>query len=140
MMGPLGVLSPAPGVSYLFQGAEGANHSNDGEGGSLWGIANASGNVHASGGLGTTSALMSPPASWSPHLGEMMLKIDGKLKVRFQKVHFIFFQLKYLISVVMIYAENYWAVVERARPGRAEWDQGRAGIIRSFAAKPSYTR
>ncbi|KAL5528978.1 hypothetical protein ACEPAG_4952 [Sanghuangporus baumii] len=76
MMGPLGVLAPAPGLSYLFQGTE-ANQSHDGESSSLWGIANASGNLP---GMPAGGALMSPPASWSPVLGDMILKIDGKLK------------------------------------------------------------
>ncbi|TCD62393.1 hypothetical protein EIP91_006947 [Steccherinum ochraceum] len=39
MMGPLGLLSPHPGVSYLFTGADAAP-TNEGEG-SLWGIAHA---------------------------------------------------------------------------------------------------
>ena len=39
MMGPLGLLSPHPGVSYLFSGAEAA--AGDGEN-SLWGIAHGS--------------------------------------------------------------------------------------------------
>ncbi|EJD06118.1 uncharacterized protein FOMMEDRAFT_119641 [Fomitiporia mediterranea MF3/22] len=75
MMGPLGALSPAPGVSYLFQGNE-SNMSHDGESSSLWGIANASGYTLPGGG----GPMMSPPATWSPVLGDMMLKIDGKLK------------------------------------------------------------
>lgn len=73
MMGPLGVLSPTPGVSYLFQET---NHPNDNDG-SLWGIANGpqmSNNF-------TVGGMMSPPASWSPGLGDMVIKIDGKLKV-----------------------------------------------------------
>ncbi|KAH8117620.1 hypothetical protein DFH11DRAFT_1504628 [Phellopilus nigrolimitatus] len=82
LMGPLGMLTPQPGVSYLFQGADGAGpgsnnaHDRDAEG-SLWGIAN--GSTHAAGGP-TGGALMSPPATWSPVLGDMILKIDGKLK------------------------------------------------------------
>ena len=74
-MGPLGVLSPHPGVSYLFHGND-SNHSSEGEG-SLWGIANG---THLTNGV-SGGALMSPPAVWTPALGDMVLKIDGKLKV-----------------------------------------------------------
>lgn len=112
-MGPLGLLSPHPGVSYLFSGensgpSAGANqymspnqhsnpnlhrptHSNGPEdmSSSLWGIANATlaGGGAVMGGPGGSlvhgGALASPPASWSPALGEMVLKIDGKFKVHF---------------------------------------------------------
>lgn len=75
MMGPLGVLSPTPGVSYLFQGSE-TSHTADGDG-SLWGIANG---PHMASGL-AIGGMMSPPASWSPTLGDMVIKIDSKLKV-----------------------------------------------------------
>lgn len=74
-MGPLGVLTPQPGVSYLFQTND-TNHSNDGDG-SLWGIANGN---HAPSSL-TGGALMSPPDTWTPSLGDAIVKIDGKLKV-----------------------------------------------------------
>ncbi|KAJ7722291.1 hypothetical protein DFH07DRAFT_857064 [Mycena maculata] len=91
MMGPLGLLAPHPGVSYLFspetgpyatpqQGQFSSNprlSSNpylpggvDPDAGSLWGIANAS----------AGGQMTSPPASWSAGLGEMVLKIDGKFK------------------------------------------------------------
>lgn len=74
-MGPLGVLSPHPGVSYLFQGND-TNQLNDE--GSLWGIANG---AYFPAGL-TGAGMMSPPATWTPTLGDMFLKIDSKLKVR----------------------------------------------------------
>lgn len=83
MMGPLGLLSPHPGVSYLFTGADGLPQS-DGEG-SLWGIAHASVGSNSSGPAGSFmygGALGSPPPSWTPALGEMVLKVDGKFKVR----------------------------------------------------------
>ncbi|KAJ7491220.1 hypothetical protein FB451DRAFT_634661 [Mycena latifolia] len=92
MMGPLGLLAPHPGVSYLFspeagpygtqQQGQGQFSSNprlssnphlpgsDADAGSLWGIAN----VSAGGNMS------SPPATWTAGLGEMVLKIDGKFK------------------------------------------------------------
>ena len=77
MMGPLGLLSPHPGVSYLFSGAETAT-ANDGDS-SLWGIAHAStggpGSIYG-GGPG------SPPPSWTSTLGDTVRQIDHKLKVR----------------------------------------------------------
>jgi len=74
MLGPLGLLSPHPGVSYLFAGADAAPV---GDGDGLWGVALGS-SVPGPGG-----PLASPPPSWTPALGEMMLKVDGKFKVRF---------------------------------------------------------
>ena len=110
-MGPLGMLSPHPGVSYLFssdstpgQLAGSSNnpnqHSNpnlhqplqgsnsnisalqDTEmSGSLWGIANAGNSSSGSQMIG--GVLSSPPiVGWNNSLGEMVLKIDSKLKVR----------------------------------------------------------
>ncbi|KAJ7677215.1 hypothetical protein B0H17DRAFT_945085 [Mycena rosella] len=94
MMGPLGLLAPHPGVSYLFSpdGSSGpygtpqqgqfssnphlSSNSNPNLPGSeldlgtLWGIANVSAGGHMS----------SPPATWTAGLGEMVLKIDGKFK------------------------------------------------------------
>ncbi|KAI0082874.1 hypothetical protein K474DRAFT_1655058 [Panus rudis PR-1116 ss-1] len=77
MMGPLGLLSPHPGVSYLFSGADAAP-VNDSEN-SLWGIAhaNATNNGPSSiynGGLG------SPPPSWNSAIGDSVRQIDGRLK------------------------------------------------------------
>ncbi|KAF7796758.1 hypothetical protein EIP86_007941 [Pleurotus ostreatoroseus] len=73
MMGPLGLLAPHPGVSYLFAGMDTAltNESDS----SLWGIANAAG-------AATTYAgqLGSPPPSWTTALGDSVRQIDGKLK------------------------------------------------------------
>jgi hypothetical protein len=74
MMGPLGLISPHPGVSYLFEGGEGGE-----VGGSLWTIANAG----VGGGYMSTIGMTSPPGGWTPALGEMILKVDGKFKVRF---------------------------------------------------------
>ncbi|CAK5280955.1 unnamed protein product [Mycena citricolor] len=100
MMGPLGLLAPHPGVSYLFSPPESTPGSgpyatphqthfssnthlsssshlpmgNEAEMGigSLWSIAN----------VNTSSHLFSVPmaVTWSPALGEMVLKIDGKFK------------------------------------------------------------
>ena len=92
-MGPLGLLSPQPGVSYLFSGDQmqkfgsstgnpisGVPNQNQNPGpdvetmnGSLWSIANASNVPHG---------MVNVPPSWTNALGEMVLKIDGKLKVR----------------------------------------------------------
>lgn len=79
MMGPLGLLSPYPGVSYLFSGSD-APQQQEGEG-SLWGIANATLGSAGGSNLMYGGALGSPPPSWTPALGEMILKVDGKLKV-----------------------------------------------------------
>ncbi|KAI0345078.1 hypothetical protein BDW22DRAFT_1325573 [Trametopsis cervina] len=75
MMGPLGLLSPHPGVSYLFTGADAAP-TTDSES-SLWGIANA--NVSGASAL-YGGALGSPPPSWTTALGDAVRQIDNKLK------------------------------------------------------------
>ncbi|KAJ3999234.1 hypothetical protein F5050DRAFT_1022571 [Lentinula boryana] len=95
MMGPLGLLVPHPGVSYLFSdGPQSAfsgttspnlsQHSypntfsldgNPHASGSLWSIAN--------GGLSTTGGFSfgaGPLPAWSSTLGELVLKIDNKFK------------------------------------------------------------
>ena len=81
MMGPLGLLSPHPGVSYLFSGAETAS-SNDSDS-SLWGIAHA---TMFGPGAGPNSIYGagpgSPPPSWTSTLGDTVRQIDHKLKVR----------------------------------------------------------
>ena len=88
MMGPLGLLAPHPGVSYLFSGAEALPKDDVKDEGSLWGIAHAYAPQNAMGagvgGAGYTNAggLSSPPPSWTPVLAEMVLKVDGKFKVR----------------------------------------------------------
>ena len=80
MMGPLGLLSPHPGVSYLFNGNE-----TEKDEGSLWGIANAQTQsaAYSVGAANCTgpAGLSSPPPSWTPALAEMVLKVDGKFKV-----------------------------------------------------------
>ncbi|KAI0713488.1 hypothetical protein C8Q76DRAFT_731597 [Earliella scabrosa] len=78
MMGPLGLLSPHPGVSYLFSGAETAP-MNDSES-SLWGIAHAS--MMGSGGANPIygGGPGSPPPSWTSTLGDTVRQIDNKLK------------------------------------------------------------
>ncbi|KAI0329877.1 hypothetical protein GY45DRAFT_1324489 [Cubamyces sp. BRFM 1775] len=83
MMGPLGLLSPHPGVSYLFSGMDTAQ-SNEGDN-SLWGIANAS--MMGPGGTNGPNAIYgggpgSPPPSWTSTLGDTVRQIDNKLKVR----------------------------------------------------------
>lgn len=99
MMGPLGLLSPHPGVSYLFsaeysggssQNVAGAGNAHpyqqpgpsiDGDmSGSLWEIAHAT-----PGGAGPQMLGALPgafPGGWNSALGDMVLKIDSKLKVR----------------------------------------------------------
>lgn len=75
MMGPLGLLSPHPGVSYLFSGQDSSQRPVDDGDGSLWGIANAQGTGHGYG-----VAMGSPPPSWTPALGDTLLKVDAKFK------------------------------------------------------------
>ena len=75
-MGPLGLLAPHPGVSYLFSGQDSSHKFVDEGEGSLWGIANAHTASHGYG-----SAMSSPPPSWTPALGEVVLKVDAKFKV-----------------------------------------------------------
>ncbi|EIW60843.1 uncharacterized protein TRAVEDRAFT_165915 [Trametes versicolor FP-101664 SS1] len=82
MMGPLGLLSPHPGVSYLFSGMDAAPHSTDADS-SLWGIAHAS--VMGPGGAAGPGAMYgggpgSPPPSWTTTLGDTVRQIDNKLK------------------------------------------------------------
>lgn len=108
MMGPLGLLSPHPGVSYLFSTDNSppnananhlgptimsqyshsntslphphhANASGEEMSSSLWSIANPGAGSVSSAMYG--GALGSPPPVWTPALGEMVLKIDGKFKV-----------------------------------------------------------
>lgn len=76
MTGPLGQLSPHPGVSYLFTGAD-AVPANDADS-SLWGIAHA--NLGGSSSI-YNGALGSPPPSWNSALGDSVRHIDSKLKV-----------------------------------------------------------
>lgn len=116
MAGPLGPLSPHPGVSYLFsesytpsqhQYTNANHHSNPnlrephytnnnysnpgGEGemsGSLWGIANpgtgsgGGSNPGANGPLMYGGSMGSPPNGWASTMGEMIMKIDAKFKVK----------------------------------------------------------
>ncbi|KAE9395810.1 hypothetical protein BT96DRAFT_825662 [Gymnopus androsaceus JB14] len=87
MMGPLGLLIPHPGVSYLFEGSQSAYPNfmspnvtqpntllpADSElSGSLWNIAN--------GGVPTFGFGAGPAPAWSSSLGELVLKIDNKFK------------------------------------------------------------
>lgn len=148
-MGPLGVLTPTPGVSYLFHGSQhgygshpgdstsnfnnpnnshghlnNPNRSNDGDTASLWGIANGNGNGGTGVGSGHFSVgsgggpggMMSPPPSWSPALGDMIQKVDAKLKVRalhsYLKVP--------LLTTLIILLETHWHAAQRARPTSAQ--------------------
>ncbi|KAI6007832.1 hypothetical protein EDC04DRAFT_2871650 [Pisolithus marmoratus] len=75
MMGPLGLLAPHPGVSYLFSGQDTSHRPADDGDGSLWGIAHAQSTGHGYG-----SAMGNPPSSWTPALGDTLLKVDAKFK------------------------------------------------------------
>jgi hypothetical protein len=113
MMGPLGLLSPHPGVSYLFSNSN--EHSVSSQNlangnanpyqqsnpnlhqppaaytvpglpeaemsGSLWGIANAASGASGQGMIGGGMP-NSVAGGWNSALGDMVLKIDSKLKVR----------------------------------------------------------
>jgi hypothetical protein len=71
-------LSPHPGVSYLFQNQTHVSPADE----ALWNVALGS---TALGGPAPGSAcgvLHSPPPSWTPALGELVLKVDSKFKVR----------------------------------------------------------
>jgi hypothetical protein len=72
MYGPLGLLAPHPGVSYLFTGAEPYVHTPLENESSLWGIANAN---------NTAGSVGSPPPNWNSACGEMVLKVDSKFRV-----------------------------------------------------------
>ncbi|KAG8217245.1 hypothetical protein J3R82DRAFT_5334 [Butyriboletus roseoflavus] len=75
MMGPLGLLAPHPGVSYLFSNQDATPKPLEESDGSLWGIAN----VQVPGqNYGT--GLGSPPTSWTAGLGDTLLKVDTKFK------------------------------------------------------------
>lgn len=141
MMGPLGLLAPHPGVSYLFP-ADGSSNPYSGSatpnqynsnpslsetelGNSLWGIANAS--IGSSGAM-YGGGLASPPPSWTAGYGDMVLKIDGKFKVGSCLPLF-------LGTGLTRPAENYIDTSEGTRPVRAEWDQRRAGVAGSAPTK-----
>jgi hypothetical protein len=81
-LGPLGAQTALPGVSYVFEpdglGLGGGPGAPDN---SLWAIAYAGAGAGASPFSGAGFAPGAPPP-WTPALGEMVMKIDGKLKVR----------------------------------------------------------
>jgi len=79
-------LSPHPGVSYLFQNQTQASAVDE----ALWNVAIGS---TALGGTAVGGVLHSPPPSWTPALGELVLKVDSKFKVREQSP-FLFFVLR----------------------------------------------
>ena len=129
-MGPLGLLSPQPGVSYLFSGDQmqknagnpipgvpnqnqQSNPGSDMEtmSGSLWSIANASNVPHG---------MVNVPPSWTNALGEMVLKIDGKLKVRRMTIS--------PLEILNHPLENYIHITERPRHGCPERNQRRTVV------------
>jgi hypothetical protein len=126
MLGPLGPLSPHPGVSYLFDrgasawdDAPGASAGASGPDSSLWAIAHAGAPANVPlGGAGSV---------WSPVLGELVLKIDGKLKVR---------RTRRAGRVLTAATEDHHDAAEGARPVRAERDQRRARDARPAPPEP----
>ncbi|KAH7910622.1 hypothetical protein BJ138DRAFT_1152480 [Hygrophoropsis aurantiaca] len=70
MLGHLGLLAPQQGISYSL------DTKMVDEDGSLWGIVNAPASSHGAYG----GALGSPPPSWTPALGDMVLKVDARFK------------------------------------------------------------
>ncbi|KAJ7460943.1 hypothetical protein B0H11DRAFT_2160404 [Mycena galericulata] len=76
MMGPLGLLAPHPGVSYLFSSETGpVRNFAPGPGPTPTREASGASRTQA-----PAATCPSPPATWNPALGEMVLKIDGKFK------------------------------------------------------------
>ena len=110
MTGPLGLLSPHPGVSYLFTGAD-ALPTQEGDN-SLWGIVNAGSNATLYAGQ-----LGSPPPSWNSTLGDTVKQIDNRLKVRRR----IPFDIACVLTAVL---ETYCDSVKGARRFCADGDQG----------------
>jgi len=115
MMGPLGLLSPHPGVSYLFSGPDGTSQT-EGEA-SLWCIAYATvggGNSSSAGNFVFGSAAGNPAPNWTPALAELILKVDGKFKVGLDH-QFLFFSHSTLLSACFFWIENYISAAQRAR-------------------------
>ena len=69
-------LSPHPGVSYLFQNQTHITPADE----ALWNVA--LGSTALGGAAGGGGVLNSPPPSWTPAQGELVLKVDSKFKVR----------------------------------------------------------
>jgi hypothetical protein len=121
MMGPLGLLAPHPGVSYLFSGQDVTPKPQDDSDGSLWGIANAHTPSHSYGG-----GLGSPPPSWTPGLADVLLKVDTKFKVGSISIAIVRSE-----KSIVHRTENNIPLAEGARCGRTERYQGRVGFARS---------
>jgi hypothetical protein len=105
-MGPLGMITPYPGISYLFSGDETAR---DGEE-SLLGIALGTGGAATFG--GHTS-----PSSWNPLWADMVNKIDTKLKV-------CIISHAFLTHELMGQTENHYVINERIGHLCTESNQG----------------
>jgi hypothetical protein len=71
-------LSPHPGVSYLFQNQTHVSPADE----ALWNVALGSTTLGGPGPGSAGGVLHSPPPSWTPALGELVLKVDSKFKVR----------------------------------------------------------
>ncbi|KAF8496819.1 hypothetical protein F5888DRAFT_1702774 [Russula emetica] len=67
-------LSPHPGVSYLFQNQTHITPADE----ALWNVA--LGSTALGGTAGGGGLLNSPPPSWTPAQGELVLKVDSKFK------------------------------------------------------------
>lgn len=133
MMGPLGLLSPHPGVSYLFSSME-TTPANDNEN-TLWGIANSAGaSVVYSGALG------SPPPSWTTALGDSVRQIDGKLKVRCLHLYFLGAGTQGRTLLMCRPSETHRHALERARRLCANRDQRGAGLAGSTTSQCSGPR
>ncbi|KAF8471610.1 hypothetical protein DFH94DRAFT_674209 [Russula ochroleuca] len=69
-------LSPHPGVSYLFQNQTHVSPADE----ALWNVALGSTTLGGPGPGSAGGVLHSPPPSWTPALGELVLKVDSKFK------------------------------------------------------------
>ena len=100
-------LAPHPGVSYLFQSQSHASATDDALLNVALGIGNGGGGNGMGNGMGN-GVLHSPPPSWTPALGELVLKVDGKFKVSPRSV-------TKNIYLTFVLVENNFGAAERPR-------------------------
>jgi len=127
-------LAPHPGVSYLFQTQTPASAADD----ALLNVALGIGGGGGSMGNGMSNGVLhSPPPSWTPALGELVLKVDGKFKVSpppllsFFCTFFVLLMVKkkkFVRGFFVRLAENHFGAPEGPRRVRAEQHQGRARV------------